>query len=457
LTPRTEAPAEAKTLSQAFSNVAKALRPSVVRIDVEVTRPEGGETGQMSPDDVPPFFRKFFDFGHGGGGKPEPQRGTGSGIVIDGAGHIVTNRHVVNGATRVMVTLSDGKELPAKVVGTDSQTDVAVIQLLSPPKDLVAGRLGDSDKLDVGEWVLAVGSPLGLDQTVTAGIVSSKGRVGAHVHMSGDRVRQYIQTDAMINPGNSGGPLVNLSSEVVGINTLINTGPGGAYGFAIPVNQVRAVANSLMKDGRVHYAYLGVLVGDLASLDPAKKAQLGGNLPANGAFVNDVTPGGPAGKAGVKPNDVITSLDGQPVTSAGDVIDEVSTRTIGAPVKLGLIRQGKRTELTVALGELPTAEGRGAPTKTEETGMSLQTLTPPLAESLGLPPSTHGAVVAEVTEGGQAEKAGIAAGDVVIEIDRHPINTAEEAESALRNAHKGGHLLRIRGPNGSRFVTLGGG
>src|SRR5262249_14537051 len=158
----------------------------------------------------------------------------------------VTNRHVVQNATSVKVTLIDGRELDARTVGTDAETDVAVIRLDKPPPDLTAARLGDSEKLEVGEWVLAIGSPLGLDQTVTAGIVSGKGRVGHHVQMSGGRVRHYIQTDAKINPGNSGGPLVNLSAEVVGINTLINTGPGGAYGFAIPINQVRTVAEKLL-------------------------------------------------------------------------------------------------------------------------------------------------------------------------------------------------------------------
>ncbi len=218
-----------------------------------------------------PFLRRFF-----GPGTPEPppgpQRGTGSGVVMDARGDIVTNRHVVSNATNVKVTFSDGREFSAKTLGMDSETDVAVIRLDAPPRDLVAARLGDDDKLEVGEWVLAVGSPLGLDQTVTAGIISGKGKVGRHVQMSGGRVRHYIQTDAKINPGNSGGPLVNLSSEVVGINTLINTGPGGAYGFAIPINQVRRVAESLLKEGRVRYAYLGVLVGDLSELD-ARRGQ----------------------------------------------------------------------------------------------------------------------------------------------------------------------------------------
>ncbi len=239
-------------LSAAFSAVAKALRPSVVRIDVEIGGGRVAEDEEGDPE-TSPFFKRFFHFGQGEPA-PGPQRGTGSGVVMDARGDILTNRHVVANATTLKVTFSDGREFSAKTVGTDAQTDVAVIRLDKPPKDLVAARLGDSDKLEVGEWVLAVGSPLGLDQTVTAGIVSGMGKVGRHVQMSGGRVRQYIQTDAKINPGNSGGPLVNLSSEVVGINTLINTGPGGAYGFAIPVNQVRTVASALLKEGRVRYA-----------------------------------------------------------------------------------------------------------------------------------------------------------------------------------------------------------
>ncbi len=448
VTPKTETPNEARVLSSAFSAVAKALRPSVVRIDVEISGhgAEGGE-GEESEQQAP-FLRRFFQFG-----TPEPalpQHGTGSGVVVDARGDIVTNRHVVSNATKVKVTFGDGREFSAKTLGMDSETDVAVIRLDQPPRDLVAARLGDSDKLEVGEWVLAIGSPLGLDQTVTAGIVSGKGKVGRHVQMSGGRVRHYIQTDAKINPGNSGGPLVNLSAEVVGINTLINTGPGGAYGFAIPINQVRRVAESLLKEGRVRYAYLGVLVGDLAEGDGA----IAKGAPAGAAFVSEVTPGGPAAKAGLRTGDFITEIDGKKIDGAGDVIDYVSTRGVGSKAAVGIWRDGKRESIDVVLGELPSQDGRGG--GTGKVGLALQTLTPNLAESLGLDPRTQGAVVAEVAPGGQAAAAGVHEGDVILEIDRQRVATADDAAAALAASRKGGHLVRVRGANGLRYITLGG-
>jgi serine protease Do len=439
-------------LSAAFSAVARALRPSVVRIDVEISGGAHVAEDEGGDEDLAPFLKRFFHFGPGQPEATPPQRGTGSGVVMDARGDVLTNRHVVANATTLKVTFSDGREFSAKTVGTDAETDVAVIRLDKPPKDLVAARLGDSEKLEVGEWVLAVGSPLGLDQTVTAGIVSGKGKVGRHVQMSGGRVGQYIQTDAKINPGNSGGPLVNLSSEVVGINTLINTGPGGAYGFAIPINQVRMVASSLLKEGRVRYPYLGVLVSDLGAAE-----ERGGPVPPGvhaGAIVSQVTPGGPAGKAGVRPGDVITDLDGHKVEGARDVIDYVSSREIGARVAVGLTRQGQRQVVPVVLAELPgqLGEGRGQ----VGFGMALQTLTPRLAQSMGLDPSTRGAVVAEVVPDGAAAAAGVHEGDVILEVDRQRVATAEEASTALAAPRKEGHLVRLRGPDGIRFITLGG-
>jgi serine protease Do len=456
VTPKTEVPSEAKALSHAFSSVAKALGPSVVRIEVEVGAPhaEGFRGGRGAPDEVPPMFRHFFEFGPGDDvPSPGPQHGVGSGFIIDGSGDIITNRHVVQGATKVTVTMNDGKEYPAHVVGKDAQTDVAVVKLEKAPSNLAVARLGDSDKLEVGEWVVAVGSPLGLEQTVTAGICSGKGRAGKHVQMSGNRVRGYIQTDAKINPGNSGGPLVNLEGEVVGVNTLIQVGAGGAYGFAIPVNEVRRVAQTLIKDGRVRYAYLGLMLTSAKDLDDAQKAKLGNNIPGTGAIVAEVTPGGPASKSAIRPGDVIQQVDGQKITGASDVVDYVSSRDIGATVALHYARDGKAGETKVVLGELPN-EDMKAPEQQGRIGLALQTLTPDVADQLGIDRGTKGAVITDVVSGSPAERAGLKPGEVIVEVDRGPVATSEQAVDALRAARAGGHLLRVRGAGGTRFVTI---
>ncbi len=454
VTAKLEIPPEARALSRAFSNVARAMGPSVVRIDVEVAHPDRDDDDAPAGERLPPGLRRFFQFGEPS--EPGPQRGTGSGVVLDGAGNIVTNRHVVSKATKVSVTLSSGAELPAHVVGADQQTDVAVVRLDKPPPNLTAARLGDSDKLEVGEWVLAVGSPLGLDQTVTAGILSGKGRVGRHVQMSGERVRSYIQTDAKINPGNSGGPLVNLGAEVIGINTLINTGPGGAYGFAIPINQVRRVAQALIKEGRVRYPYLGVLLADLRDLADSQRAALtrAGNAPVEGAFVSGLSPASPAAASGLRAGDVIVGLDKQHIESSGDVVDYVSSQTIGSTIQVQYVRGGKQATVAVVLAELPNGEPPGAMTDESGFGLALQTVTPQLAESLGLRRDVRGAAIVEVASGSPAEKAGLVAGEVIVEVDRKPTPTAEDAEAALRSSRRGGRLLRVRGPTGARFVTL---
>jgi serine protease Do len=472
VTPKTETPNEARVLSHAFSSVAKALAPSVVRIEVEVgAAPRAdrmhGRRPQMGPgqgqgegdddDNIPPFFRRFFDFGQGDGspgGPPGPSHGVGSGFILDTSGNIVTNRHVIQGATKVTVTMNDGKEYSAKVIGKDAQTDVAVVRLEKPPGNLTAARLGDSEKLEVGEWVVAVGSPLGLEQTVTAGIVSGKGRPGRHVQMSGKRVRGYIQTDAKINPGNSGGPLVNLDGEVVGVNTLIQVGAGGSYGFAIPVNEVRRVAQVLLKEGRVRYPYLGILLTDVKDLDEAQKAKLGKTLPPAGAVVAELTPGAPAGKAGIRPGDVITAINSQKISGSSDVVDYVSSQAIGGKVVLTYLRDGKAGSTPVTLGELPDEDQR-QPEAPGKIGMALQTLSPDVADSLGIDHATKGAVITDVLAGSPAERAGLKPGDVIVEVDRKPVTSADEAIETLRAGQKvTGHLLRVRGPGGTRFVTI---
>ena len=463
ITPRTQSPDVAKNLSKAFAATAKAVGASVVRIDVRAPRPPiaqrgGGPGGNPFSETLPPEFRRFFfNFGAApdfpGPGMPGPMSGTGSGILIDGAGNIVTNSHVVDGSAEIKVTLADGQEIPAKLIGRDKRTDVAVVRLDRLPKNLVAARLGDSDRIEVGEWVLAIGSPLGLEQTVTAGIVSGKGHVGRLVQMSGDRVRQYIQTDAKINPGNSGGPLVNLDGDVVGLNTLIRTGAGGAYGFAVPINEVRRVAQALIKDGRVRYPFLGVSVRDLESLEQAGKEKLGRNAPTEGAYVAEVTPGSPAATAGIKQGDVITKLDSEVIKRSADVVDDVSSRTIGPAIAVTIFRDGGTKQLQATLAASP---GDGDEhTETPTLGIRLQTLTPELASTLGLPPSSKGAAITDVVSGTPADRAGLEPGDVILDIDRRPVGSAAEAARRLGEGGPGTpHLLRVHGRSGIRFVSL---
>lgn len=458
MTPKMQAPPEARSLSRAFATTAKALQPSVVRIDIEGAAPKlsrrggGGRGGHPDiPPELAPFFERFF--GEGGEMPQMPVRGTGSGVVLDTSGNILTNSHVVAEAAKVTVTLA-GKQYPARVVGKDPQTDVAVVRLEKAPAGVTAARLGDSDRLDVGEWVLAIGSPLGMEQTVTAGIVSGKGRTNSRMRMSGEKVRNYILTDAKINPGNSGGPLVNLEGEVIGINTQINTGPGGAYGFAIPINEARKVAQTLMKEGRMRYAYLGVKVGSLDEVEDTVKPKLGTNLPEHAAVVSEVVSGSPADKAGLRPQDVITQLDAEKVEAKEDVVAYISARDIGSNVSVAFLRGGKPHTVKVTLAELPSGESPVAQASQDRIGLSMQTLTPDLAKALGLDDKVKGAVVTEVLPGSRAAKAGLKAEDVILEIDRKPVGSSEDAATSLRANSKSSHLLRIRRGTETQFVTI---
>jgi serine protease Do len=469
ITPKTQVPQEARSLSQAFATTARALRPSVVRLDIEMEAPKMGGGRHLRRDDIPPDMERFFEhfFGGQGDGFPMPStpgRGTGSGVVMDGAGNIITNSHVAEHAAKVTVIFADGREFPAKVVGADPKTDIAVVRIENPPPGLVAARLGDSSNLEVGEWVLAIGSPLGLDQSVTAGIISGRGKVTRNVHMSGERMREYIQTDAKINPGNSGGPLVNLQGEVIGINTLINVGPGGAYGFAIPINQARQMAKAIITDGRVRHAWMGVGIGDIKNGvklgddgEPEQKQEKPSKgLPAKGAWVSRVMPSSPADKAGVHVGDVITQIDGQKIEGAADVVDYVAGQKVGAKLTVSLLREGKASKSQLTLAELPAnpyALAEPEVTK-EKIGVHLQTLTPDMASALGLAPDAKGAVVTDVEANSIAAKAGLQPEDLIVEVDRKSVAGAEEAASALHASGKAKHLLKVLRAGAFLFVTV---
>ncbi len=458
VTRRTPAPGEARALSDGFAAAAAAIRPSVVRIDVDIARPTAYSArgdGQGAPDpDLPDFLRRFFQFEQGlpMPGAPEAQHGTGSGFILaQPPGHVLTNSHVIHGATRVTIVTSDSKRFQAEVVGDDPETDVGVVRFEHAPDGLVAARLGDSGHLKVGEWALAVGSPLGLDQTVTAGIVSGLGKTGGKMRLSGERVRQYIQTDALINPGNSGGPLLNLDGEVIGVNTLINVGPGGSYGFAIPINQAKQVAQTLAKEGRVRYPYIGVMVGDVQEMPEDVRSNLPKGSPEKGAFVSEVAPGGPAAHAGLAAGDIIVKLDGHTVESSGELIEQVSAHKIGDKVALEYVRNGEAKRADIKIGELPNQRAQADEGR---IGLTLQTLTDTLADALGVERGTRGAAVVEVRSGSPAERAGLQPGDVIVQVDRQGVKSAEDVAERLEQNSDKPHLLRVLGPHGARFVTL---
>jgi serine protease Do len=448
--------ADARSLSRTFAAVAEQLSPSVVRISVTKTAKNvhrfgfgggGGNPFRGSP------FERFFGDGDGdndGGGMDTPkQRGTGSGVVIDAKGHILTNNHVVEDADEVKVSFVDGKTVSGKVVGTDPKSDLAVVKV--DGVDVKPARLGDSEKLLVGEWVMAIGNPFGLDHTVTVGVLSAKNRSG----FESGRYEDFLQTDASINPGNSGGPLVNLDGEVVGINTMI-AGIGTGIGFAVPTSMAKPISDQLIKNGRVRRPYLGIQMQDIT---PEIKKSLGGKAPDKGALVGQVMPGSPAEKAGVKPGDVITGVDGVSVDGSKAVQRNVLGKSIGQKVDLSVWRDGQSTHIASTTAELPSDEKgerhaggeHGSPRA--RLGMSLQSVTPDIAERLGIG-NARGAVITSVREGGPAQEAGLREGDVIIEVDRKPVNTADEATRLLGAERAGGHLLRVRRGDAALFVPL---
>ena len=444
---------DARGLSRTFAAVASQLSPSVVRISI--TKTVKGRFHGRNPFQGTPFDR-FFGGEEGGDDEGQgmdqgpKQHGTGSGVVIDRKGYILTNNHVVEDADEVKVSFVDGKTVTGRVVGTDPKSDLAVVKVDSV--DVQAARLGDSDKVAVGEWVIAIGNPFGLDHTVTVGVLSAKNRSG----FDNGHIEDFLQTDASINPGNSGGPLVDLDGEVIGINTMI-AGIGTGIGFAVPSSMAKPIADQLIKTGRVRRPFLGVVMQEMTP-DLAKR--IGTNAPQQGALVGQVQPGSPADVAGIKPGDVIVAIDKSPVAGSKAVQRTVLGKQIGQKVSVALWRDGKDMNLQTSLAELPGDENQpkhgasGAAASRGKLGLGLQSLTPELSERLGVPKGERGAVVTTVREGSPAQEAGVQEGDVIIEVDRKPVAAAADAIRLLQQDQSGGHLLRIKRRDGALFIVV---
>jgi serine protease Do len=374
-------------------------------------------------------------------------------VIVSPDGYILTNNHVVDGASDVQVTLSDKRSLKAKVIGTDPRTDIAVLKI--PTSNLSTVTLGDSAKARVGDIVLAIGDPFGIGETVTMGIVSAKGR--RDLRLEGpEGYEDFIQTDASINPGNSGGALVNTRGELIGINTaIISNGGGGnqGIGFAVPVNMARTVMEQILKTGKVSRGYLGIMIQEVTP-DIAKAF----NVPAaEGALVGDVTPDSPGAKAGLQKGDVITALNGQKISDSYELRLRISQTAPGTSVKLDVYRNGQKQEITTTLGEFPektqTAQSSESGESPALEGVQVENLTSDIAQQLNLPPGTRGVIITRVDPNSAAADTGLQRGDIIQEVNRKPVNNVEQFRTAVRGAANQPLLLLInRGGNTSYIV-----
>jgi serine protease Do len=439
-----------QTLNKGYEEIAQAVTPAIVSIQsTQVVRV------QMSPFFSDPFFRQFF----GNQAQiPREQRehALGSGVLVTADGYILTNNHVIKNATSIKVMLSDTRTFTGKVVGADPQTDVAVVKIAGT--GLPVASLGDSSRLHVGDIVMAFGNPFGLNFTVTRGAVSALNRSQGGI----EDIQNFIQTDAPINPGNSGGALVNVQGQVVGINTAIlsgQSGPGGeggfiGIGFAIPINMVKHVMEDLVKTGKVARGYLGA---SIRSLDEGLAHAF--DVPdTSGALVQDIAPGGPAAKAGLKNGDVIRKYDGQAVTDSRQLIALVTDTNPGTVVTLDMLREGKPLTLKVTLSERPSNLGAQAhagqpPTQGTLRGITVQDLTTHLRGQLGLPSDVQGVVISNLDPSSPAAQSGLQQGDVIESVNRQPVHSAAEFDRLAAQA-KGDTLLRINRQGTGLFIVI---
>ena len=436
--------ASAKSILPDFVELAKQLKPAVVNVSTAKTiAPQKKFHRTPSPFGTDPFEDFFERFFENAPQRSYKQRSLGSGFIISDDGYILTNNHVVAGADEIKVRLSDKREFKAEVKGTDEKLDLALLKIDGKDHFTVA-RLGDSDGIEVGEWVTAIGNPFGLEQTVTAGIISAKGRV-----IGSGPYDDFIQTDASINPGNSGGPLFNARGEVIGINTAIVAG-GQGIGFAIPVNMAKNIITQLKEKGKVTRGWLGVAI---QAVTP-ELAQSFGLETAAGALVTEVAKESPADKAGIQSGDIILGFDGKVVHEMNELPRLVADAPVGKKVEVKLLRDRKEMAVTVTIEKLSEKGGEAAVTTPDTLGMTVAELTGELAAKLGTG-ETKGVVVTGVKSGSEAEEAGIAAGDVVREINGAKITTIADYEKAVAGRKKGAVLrLLLKRGDSSLFVAL---
>jgi serine protease Do len=435
--------------STAIREVSKALLPAVVHINISGTVVQKAPGGFPFGDD--PFFRYFF----GPQQQQEyevPVHALGSGVIISPEGYIITNNHVVQNADTIEVVLNDGTKHEAELIGVDPRTDLAVVKI-APVQGMRYARFGDSDRCEVGEWVVAIGSPRGLSSTVTAGIISAKNRTDIGV-LGPTGYEDFIQTDAAINPGNSGGPLINLNGEIIGINSLIVSTSAGSegLGFAIPSNMAKEISDSLIKYGKVVRGYLGVNIQDITP-EMAKSLKLDKSV--KGVIIADIVPSGPADKGGIEQGDIIIRFDGERIETVARLRNRVAATDPGRTVKIGLIRNRKEIELSVRIGELEkeeqdTAEKSGSVI----LGLSVEKVDSETAARLGFRKAT-GVIITGVGRGSAAEGAGLAKGDIILRVGNTPVDDPVVFNHLVADAQKEGRvMLLVRDVNSGRVGYL---
>jgi len=440
---------ESASMPASFAELANRLSPSVVNVKVTKVVQAGlqnpGMHGNPFGDRYGEFFDRFFEQMPQGPGS-RPAQGAGSGVIISEDGYILSNNHVVEGAKEVSVTLSNQKEYPAEVVGLDPKTDLAVLKI-NAPKDLPKAALGNSENLKVGDWVVAIGNPFGLNHTVTSGIVSAKGRV-----IGAGPYDDFIQTDASINPGNSGGPLFNMNGEVVGINTAIIP-RGQGIGFAIPVNTAKPLIPQLVEHGEITRGYLGVNIQTITP-DLAEALEIGDQ---RGALVADVSIDSPAEEAGVKRGDIIINFDTHEIRDSHDLPAKVAATPVGEEVELTVMRDGRKKQLTVTVGELADAGSfhqKAGDAGKGKWGLQLHDLDEDMARRLQVEPG-DGVAIVGVEPGSAASEAGLRRGDVIVEVNRQAVDSVGDVKKQLRSAKDTDKLLLlVQRESGKFYVPL---